>query len=141
MKTCARCKIAKALDEFHKAGKYLQSYCKECQKARNREYNSRNSDWRWNILLKSKYGITADDYNAMLERQGGVCAICKQPQMALRNGTPCRLSVDHDHVTGAVRGLLCDPCNRALGYFHDSVEAMSRAIDYLTSHQFGTREG
>lgn len=55
--------------------------------------------------------MTLEDYNAQLQRQGGVCAICgEKPKNNL-------LAVDHDHDTGAVRGLLCSPCNRHVGYF------------------------
>jgi hypothetical protein len=69
------------------------------------------------------HGITLNEYNDMLAFQGGVCAICR--------GTPNRFDVDHDHVSGRVRGLLCNPCNQGLGYFHDNTTAMRTAITYL----------
>lgn len=76
--------------------------------------------------LKKRYGITLQEYDNMLAAQDGVCAIC---------GKECRknmfLSVDHDHETGAIRGLLCDDCNNGLGKFFDDVSLLQKAIDYL----------
>lgn len=78
---------------------------------------------RWEI--RSKYGLTPEDYDALLASQGGVCAICKQ-EPASRG-----FHVDHDHVTGRVRGLLCNRCNVALGNFRESREVILAAVDYL----------
>lgn len=73
------------------------------------------------------YGITADEYWAIHEFQGGCCYICQRA-----TGARKRLSVDHDHKTGIVRGLLCTPCNRnVLGHLRDCVMALARAIIYL----------
>lgn len=72
------------------------------------------------------YGITPEIYDAMLKEQMGLCAICKHASM---DGT--RLTVDHDHDTGQVRGLLCRSCNRALGLFRDKVENLAAATTYL----------
>lgn len=72
------------------------------------------------ISMKAKYGITPEDYDRMLERQGGVCAICRQPEKVVHRKTqrgPSRLAIDHDHVTGWVRGLLCNRCNTSLGWY------------------------
>src|SRR5688500_1693885 len=77
---------------------------------RNAKYYADNKEAaRWN-QIKINYGITKDDYLAMLERQGGVCATCGNPP------TDKPLCVDHDHTTGVVRGLLCHRCNKALGW-------------------------
>ncbi|AFF28362.1 EndoVII [Mycobacterium phage RhynO] len=73
------------------------------------------------------YGITAEQYWEIYEEQGGLCYICRRA-----NGKRKRLSVDHDHATGIVRGLLCTACNRnVLGHLRDDPEAFERAIDYL----------
>jgi Autographiviridae endonuclease VII len=71
----------------------------------------------------TRYGLTRESYNDLLESQDGLCDICAEP-MEL----PC---IDHDHVTGEVRGLLCVSCNAAIGQFHDSVEVLESAIAYL----------
>lgn len=75
-----------------------------------------------------RYGITRKDYNEMLWSQGGVCAICGTDTIGRGHKY---FHVDHDHKTGSVRGLLCDLCNRGLGYFKDSPAFLERAADYL----------
>ncbi len=85
-------------------------------KATYRRYNG--TDTARATGLRYRFGITLDEYNALLEAQEGVCAICGQPEIALgRNGRTRHLSVDHDHRTGQVRGLLCHECNVELGRF------------------------
>jgi hypothetical protein len=89
--------------------------------------------------LVSTYGITAEDYAALLAVQNGVCFICQRAK-----GFRKALSVDHDHAVAildghaeeagcpnCVRGLLCQPCNRMLGHLRDEPEAFERAADYL----------
>lgn len=75
--------------------------------------------------LRRTYGITEDDFNKMLERQGGACAICGKRQRYQN------LAVDHDHVTGLVRGLLCKRCNEGLGRFEYDDEVMYRLLQYV----------
>ncbi len=72
----------------------------------------------------TRYGITRDDFYALLAAQQGVCAICGGVESQ-------RLHVDHDHTTGAVRGLLCGPCNRGLGSFRDNPRSLQAAVTYL----------
>ena len=72
--------------------------------------------------LKSRYGITVAQFNAMVEQQNGLCACCKQRRP---------VDVDHCHDTGKVRGLLCRACNLGLGLFKDSIEGLQHAIEYL----------
>lgn len=76
--------------------------------------------------LRRRYGLTVADYEALLTQQNGVCAIC---------GKACptrgRLSVDHDHATGEVRGLACHKCNTALGLFDDNPTLLRAAAAYL----------
>jgi hypothetical protein len=78
--------------------------------------------------LKRKFGITLEDYDAMLAAQGGLCAICRRPPTA-----GISLHVDHDHETGTRRGLLCFRCNNALGDLGDSIETLQTALGYLRS--------
>lgn len=75
--------------------------------------------------LASKYGITREQYDNLFEQQGGLCAICKQPETVKTGaGVIRRLAVDHDHDTGRVRGLLCYRCNTTLGQFELRAEAI-----------------
>lgn len=80
-----------------------------------------------------KKGITIEDYESMLAAQRGGCAICG----ATTNwrGASVRLSVDHDHATGAVRGLLCQNCNSGIGQMRDSPGLLRAAIAYLERHR------
>ena len=77
--------------------------------------------------LRRRYGITLEDYDRMLETQGGGCAICGRPPR-----TDISLHVDHDHETGRIRGLLCFPCNNTLGDFKDDPKRLYAAADYLS---------
>lgn len=84
--------------------------------------------------LRADFGISLADYNVMLSVQGGVCAICKQPETHKRNDKVKALAVDHDHGTGKIRGLLCADCNTGIGKLKDSVNVLQSAIDYLRKH-------
>jgi hypothetical protein len=80
------------------------------------------------------YGLTVAGYVTMLAAQNGACAICHQPEKTTHNGKGIRLSVDHDHETGRVRGLLCAKCNLGIGRLGESVERLRQAVDYLERH-------
>ena len=80
-----------------------------------------------------RYGISRQNYENLLEKQGDSCAICKTMDVQRKGHT--YFHVDHDHATGKVRGLLCDLCNRGLGYFKDDPYLMSKGVAYLESHQ------
>ena len=84
-----------------------------------KEYDH-NEHMKWDNLRR-RYGITKDTYMAMLEEQEWVCKICKKPETAKhpRTKTLKRLSVDHCHTTGKVRGLLCTSCNVAVGHYEN----------------------
>lgn len=86
--------------------------------------------------LKRKFGISLEEYESLLESQGGVCSICfsKDPKTKTRSGVSPNFAVDHDHSTGAVRGLLCGFCNSGLGFFQDDKERLRAAISYLSHH-------
>lgn len=86
-------------------------------------------------LLLDHYGITGERYNAMLAEQEGRCAICR------REPSTKRLWIDHNHATGAVRGLLCNACNSALGLLGDSPKRLAAASEYLRERgHYGTEE-
>lgn len=75
--------------------------------------------------LRLRYGLSVETYDDLLEAQRGVCALCEKAPVKHR------LAVDHDHETGRIRGLLCAPCNKALGILGDSVSGLQRAIAYI----------
>ena len=76
-------------------------------------------------------GLTHAQYWEMFRNQGGLCAICKKPETYLHKGKLMNLAIDHYHVTGNVRGLLCARCNHGIGHFGDNVEVMVSAVKYL----------
>lgn len=84
--------------------------------------------------LRNNYGMTVDQYDAMLVAQGGVCAICGLPQKGGKTSS-VNLHVDHDHATSKIRGLLCHNHNVGLGHFQDDPGLLERAAAYLRSHQ------
>lgn len=90
--------------------------CKDCTKANK---------------LKVRYGITQKQYNDMELSQNGTCAICPKSKIYKNK----KLSVDHNHKTGKIRGLLCDNCNRALGFLEvdNGTEILEKAIAYIKS--------
>jgi len=90
---------------------------------------------RNNYLLK-KYGITEDDYQALLQKQKGLCGCCGRPASVFKR----RLALDHDHSTGEIRGLLCIFCNRYIVGRHrrpDGATLLQGAVDYLSSKYTG----
>jgi len=103
---------------------------KEKLKSKNREYYKNNGERVRACARKSKmirkYGITPEVYKDMFVYQEGACAICGTPPPIDR-----KLAVDHDHLTGKVRGLLCQKCNVVLGGANDSIEILTKAIKYL----------
>lgn len=89
--------------------------------------------WR-DQRLHTSFGITLVDYHRMLDAQSGVCATCGEPERRVRAGKVTRLAVDHCHSTGVIRGLLCSPCNQAMGLFRDDPDLLRKAADYLERH-------
>lgn len=96
----------------------------------NREYAQRTSEERKKTKRLKRYGITPEQYDAMLAAQGGHCAICP----ATEPGGRGEWHVDHDHETGEVRGLLCSRCNLGIGLFRDTPGLLESAATYLRRH-------
>ena len=120
-KQCSACERVLPVSDFYKrpeTGRPV-SRCKQCYgEAAKRRHQG-----------LSKYGLTPSDYQHLYQQQAGLCAICKVAESS--NETSPRLSVDHDHQTGAVRGLLCSACNAGLGMFKDDPGRLQAAISYL----------
>ena len=125
VKRCRDCEQLKSVEEFPRNKNYPDGrhpYCKPCHNGRTKETYERLHGGTRNYHLKARYGITAAEYDAMLEAQGGLCALCRE--------RPAE-HVDHDHVFGNVRGLLCSCCNQGLGNFRDDLGHVQAAAHYL----------
>ena len=125
-KRCAACGEEKPRSEFYAVSRSestLRPYCKPCHKARRHAAYQRQGgkDIPYEQLIKREYGITLADYNAILRKQAHRCAVCRRPETARsRNSEPRRLSVDYDHVTKIVRGLVCHRCKLLVWAFEDN---------------------
>lgn len=130
---CKRCKQLTRPSRMSKSSPHL---CKTCRTAATQEWAQANpQDWeraRRRSHLKKRYGLTPEEADQLLESQGGKCAICGTPHGDSRG---FRLHIDHDHATGAVRGILCNLCNAGLGNFRDDPVLMRRAIAYLAANR------
>ena len=110
---------------------------KDHDDARNNAYNKVNARRIRGFKLTQYWpGSTPeqalDKFEALNSAQKGLCAICDHPESRLDSqGNRRDLHVDHNHTTGVVRGLLCNSCNRGLGLLNDTIEGLTRAIDYL----------
>lgn len=160
MRRCSRCGETKLEAEFNRSktrSSGFQGYCKSCSSSyqqdpayRKRNLERRRERYRENpekhiadyqarraadparvaliqrrSWIKRKYGITLEQYDEMLASQGGVCGLCGGPP------TRINLAVDHDHITGEVRMLLCDLCNKGLGCLKDDPVLLRRAAEYV----------
>lgn len=100
-------------------------------KKKNRDAGARHRASPTNTIrlryLKARFDITPERFLELEVAQDGLCAICRKPP----NGRWPRLHVDHDHVTGVVRGLLCFRCNAGLGHFQDDRSRIEAAVQYL----------
>lgn len=143
-RVCTNCLIFKQWEYYNGNSNGVngkQSRCKQCCREYLDGWRSRNPEkFRrvgWAYELRKLYGITVDQYYEMLDAQGGACAICGLTNITssgaelIKNGKTTNFHVDHDHTTGKVRGILCNACNRGLGYFRDDVQLLDKAIKYL----------
>ena len=99
------------------------SYYQSLSPEKKQEYSRRVQLW--------KHGMSIEDYDTLLEKQNGVCAICMEPETGVEGQ---RLAVDHDHETGRVRGLLCRKCNLGIGNLDDDPSLLWKALEYLVQH-------
>lgn len=149
MIVCTKCGEEKPLDLFYKNKSKvndIEKWCKVCCNTNVREWRKlnrerknelerirrkNNPDATKNSRFKYLYGISINDYEMLFDKQNGRCAICNEIETSLSNGQIRALAVDHDHITGQVRGLLCDRCNRGIGYLRDDPDILRAAIYYL----------
>lgn len=128
-KACSRCGETKPFDEFYQSKLAVASACKACARAQSREVHKvakeKDPDYNHAKSLMIRYRMSKSEYASILARQNGRCAICQQEPSGKR------LSVDHSHSTNRVRGLLCQPCNLALGYLKDDLLRLDAAMRYL----------
>jgi len=106
---------------------YKSCYCTSCRKARSKKYREKRP-YSW---IQTRYKLSKEEAKYWYERSKTSCEICG---IAWKEGSEA-LCVDHDHITGEVRGILCKHCNHVLGHSRDSVEILSRAKIYLQVHQ------
>lgn len=145
-KKCTKCNLEKDFSEFNKMkhGKFgLRAACKLCQNEEFKEYyvknksfvNAKNQEWERTpkgklakrfYYIKKMYGLTKDEWLALLEKQNNKCKICDTYSDDLGF-----FHTDHDHKTGKVRGLLCKNCNTVLGHAKDDITILKEAISYL----------
>lgn len=137
MKYCKKCNTEKDNSEFYTCNSRkdgLQTYCKDCISKNVKSNYQKNKkalvikQRGYNIF--NKYGITESDYNKMLSRQNGKCAICGSKEIK-RKGAKY-FNIDHCHKNNNVRGLLCHNCNIVLGKIEDSKEWLKQALIYLS---------
>ena len=140
-KRCNICGKEKPLKDFWTDKRLrdgLKSQCKSCTKTGRSKIGQK--EWRAKNLKRKmtnhrmlKYGITEEDYNKMFAEQKGCCAICGKHQSEFKR----TLNVDHNHITGNVRGLLCRTCNMALGGLgaDAGTSLLKKAINYVNERK------
>lgn len=144
--TCIRCEQEKSVKEFNKRSSTMNGlnyYCRKCSKEVSNKYRTENKD-KVNQLarerydysadyakkIRRKFNLTSEEYNLFVK--DGSCKICGKQQSDKHHK---RLSFDHCHKTGKLRGLLCNKHNKALGLFDDNIEFLSKAIEYLKQNE------
>ena len=132
MKPCTTCNEDKPLSEFYKnlTGKDKHfTICKSCQNKRARQWMEDNPEQTKNRRLLRRYGITSQIFDGMFDDQCGRCAICGSHFESSK-----ATHIDHCHITGKVRSILCNHCNLVLGHAKESVQILENAVQYLKHH-------
>ena len=111
--------VEKRREMYKKYEKTKRKRDPEKHKAYHKAYREKNKDKRKNGMLLWRFNITLEEYQVLFEAQGGVCKLCGLEESARKNHSEEKrmLAVDHDHNTGAIRGLLCASCNVKLGHY------------------------
>jgi len=128
-KTCTTCKIEQPITNFnvHKLCKDgFNTKCRACRTLKQQHNRKTNG---YNAQIKYKYGITYKEFLTKIDEQGNTCILCGvEFNPTERTTAPC---IDHDHTTGKVRGILCHPCNVALGLIKENTRTLRKMIIYL----------
>ena len=139
-KQCQKCKIVHPVEAFTKNTRRkdnLATWCKQCRAEYAKLYRASHKEKIKNkqrdIRYKESYGISLQDYNHILEKQGNKCACCGTTQPSKSPGKWTNFCVDHCHLTGEVRGLLCNSCNIGIGKLGDNLSGVLNAVSYLSS--------
>lgn len=147
-KLCKKCGETKPIDQFpryRRSGKERwTSPCKSCKadvERRRRIADPNKLVKERTRRLQHKYHISDAEYQQLLNAQNGQCSICGQPETRTFRNKVVPLSVDHDHETGKVRGLLCAKCNTILGRAQDDSNHLFATIQYLDENGVSTRRG
>lgn len=137
-KRCYACGVEKPASAFQRnrtKSDWLRDDCRECANERRKRYVRDNPHRIKEQDLRRKFGISLSKYQEMLDRQGGVCAICGKAETHANQYRVLALAVDHSHITGDVRGLLCHACNTAIGLLGENPVLFAAAVVYLSQHQ------
>lgn len=135
MKKCYTCSEEKSLKEFNKRSQSKDGYagsCRNCTKDRQRRYYKKTSGYSSrNYHCKTKYGMSLEDRNTIIENQKDTCPICNSKYTytsSISKHSPC---IDHCHESGSIRGIICSSCNLVLGKVSDDIEVLENMINYL----------
>ena len=131
-KICKRCKTDKALEDFARGrSNGSHAWCKSCMAEYQITYKEKKGrDYFKNYNYMAQYGITLEEAKELLVSQSNACALCEK-EVSWLPGFSASAHVDHCHSTGKVRGILCGSCNTALGKLGDSVESITKVLNYL----------
>lgn len=138
---CRTCDVLKPIEEFYRVANTkngIGSECVGCVRHRDRlryrkDPSRRKTEARWGAI-KSKFSLTQEQWFQLLSSQGGKCAICDIDLIIMVHRRKNSACTDHDHETGAVRGILCTRCNQGIGLLQDQYDVVQRAADYLKRH-------
>lgn len=150
---CSVCNQFKSWDNFSwkrtkrhknkepKLHQIKQPKCKSCAHNETKRWRENQSQDRLKDLYYTRtYGLTLKEFNQMFIKQDGKCLLCKT-ELELDGLSRNRAVVDHCHTGGHVRGILCNECNRGLGYFKDNRNTLMNAIRYLAGEDLTSEEG
>lgn len=151
-RVCTSCNIFKDWTEFSdkhskrykhkqdvKIHQIKQPKCKSCANKETVKWRESQSPERLkDLYLRRMYNITYVQYTTLLESQNYTCKICQRElntKFGMEALSPDTAVIDHCHTTGRVRGILCNECNRGLGYFKDNINSLAKAISYLSGEE------